>query len=173
MHGNNPTRDWIEAELTRHAADGRIKSWQRHPDFGRYGNAPKWEVRLNPVSVPAGAGLLYGTVPLKTYQEGRLFCAALASAEKMPQAAGIAEQIRRSMGGYTQEQLQESFDLVCSRDNWKDPVRCVLPADLTAEDRRRIEIAITHFTGSVAQWSLDADGCWVVEAAGYYAAIGG
>ena len=75
MHGNNPTRDYIEGELTRHAAAGRIRSWKRLPL--NYGGAPKWEVELTLGGVPPD-----GTVPIRTYQEGKLVCAALASAEQ-------------------------------------------------------------------------------------------
>jgi hypothetical protein len=80
MHGNNPTRDSIENALTHHASQGRIRSWRQHPDFGRYGNAPKWQVELAGNAVGPQGG---STVEIRTYQEGHLFCSALASAEQV------------------------------------------------------------------------------------------
>ena len=73
MHGNNPTRDSIERALDFAVTEGLIRSWQRT----RPPDRRKWVVEVNP-SVHSADGL--GTYPISTYQEGRLFCAALASA---------------------------------------------------------------------------------------------
>lgn len=214
MHGNNPTRDWIEGELTRHAAEGRIRSWKRLPL--NYGGAPKWEVQLNDVHVTGDhCGVPTGqdgipVVPLKTYQEGKLFCAALASAEwryrrAMDEAAETVERYREAAGiepgqddteyltdyetldralaggslsplevpfGFTLEVLREAFERVCCVKDWKDPVSCELPADLTPDDVQLITAAVMCFTGTMPEWSRDGDGGnWNVRAAGYYASI--
>jgi hypothetical protein len=183
MHGNNPTRDSIERALAHHAQTGAIRSWKRL-DL-TYSGAPKWEVTFNPEVHDA-------TVPVKTYQEGKLVCGALASAEARYNRAAekaaeviaryqeaataggtIDDYLKRSMGGYTDEQLRAAFERVACRSNWKDPIACDLPADLTDDDRRMIDTAITHWTGSIAEWTRDGDGgCWTVRAAGYYASIG-
>ena len=73
MHGKNPTRDSIERALDFAVTEGLIRSWQRT----RPPDRRKWVVEVNP-SVHSADGL--GTYPISTYQEGRLFCAALASA---------------------------------------------------------------------------------------------
>ena len=74
MHGNNPARDSIERALDFAVTEGLIRSWKRLAGFGA---APKWEVEVHP-NVHSADGL--GTYPIRTYQEGKLFCAALASA---------------------------------------------------------------------------------------------
>lgn len=73
MHGNNPARDSIERALDFAVTEGLIRSWKRP----RPPDTTKWVVEVNP-SVHSADGL--GTYPIRTYQEGQLFCAALASA---------------------------------------------------------------------------------------------
>jgi hypothetical protein len=97
VHGNNPTRDWIEGELARHASEQRIKGWRRCTQA--WSGAPKWLVDLNPVHVAGDhCGISAdGGVALKTYQEAKLFCAALASAEHIYRRTldEVAEKLER------------------------------------------------------------------------------
>lgn len=180
MHGNNPTRDSIEQALTHHAQTGAIKAWTRHPDFGRHSGAPKWRVTLaGNARGPQGDG----DMEIRTYQEGKLICAALASAETIraldvlkdttiTAVSQIDEWIAKSMNGFTQEELSEAFQQVMPQDGWKNPIDCRLGI-LTDTERRAIDTAITHFTGGVAEWTRDGDdGDWIVTAPGYYACIG-
>lgn len=70
---------------------------------------------------------------------------------------------------YTQEQLKEAFDTVCSKQHWK------LPIDTTIEnaDLNLIEYAIIHFTGSVPTFTPIMGTAVVrVQADGYYIAVG-
>lgn len=76
MHGNNPTQDSIERALAFAVTEGLIRSWRQVPFHGGARHA-KWEVEVN-ASVHSADGL--GTYVIRTYHEGQLFCAALASA---------------------------------------------------------------------------------------------
>lgn len=96
MHGNNPTRDSIERALDFAVTEGLIRSWKRLPLPG----PAKWEVEVNP-SVHSADGL--GTYPIRTYQEGLLFCAALASARsgvqpRLDAYAELVDRYRETMG---------------------------------------------------------------------------
>ena len=75
MHGNNPTREYIETALADAGGIGLIDSWMRLPGYGPHA---KWLVTLNKHLVAPPA--LAGEVELRTYAEAKLFCAALASA---------------------------------------------------------------------------------------------
>jgi hypothetical protein len=97
MHGNNPTRDSIERALDFAVTEGLIRSWKR-VDMHPYGRA-KWEVEVHP-NVHSADGL--GTYPIRTYQEGLLFCAALASARsglrpKIDAWAGLVGEYRAAL----------------------------------------------------------------------------
>jgi hypothetical protein len=76
MHGNNPTSDSIERALDFAVSEGLIRSWKQVPFAGGARHA-KWEVEVHP-NVHSADGL--GTYVLRTYQEAKLFCAALISA---------------------------------------------------------------------------------------------
>lgn len=76
MHGNNPTQDSIERALDFAVSEGLIRSWREVPFAGGARHA-KWEVEVHP-NVHSADGL--GTYVIRTYQEAKLFCAALVSA---------------------------------------------------------------------------------------------
>jgi hypothetical protein len=69
-------------------------------------------------------------------------------------------------GGYTHEQLHESFNLVTAdMEDWKMPIDVVLPA---GTDTRLVDYAITYFTGSVATIIHEESGNVRIAAEGYY-----
>jgi hypothetical protein len=82
-----PMKDSIENALTHHAGTGLIRGWRRAPHQA-WSGAPKWIVDLNPgvhvILLDRHDKSPYGSAALTTYAEARLFCAALASAEKRP-----------------------------------------------------------------------------------------
>lgn len=69
-----PARDSIERALDFAVSEDLIRSWKRLPG---YGAAAKWEIEVHS-NVHSADGL--GTYPIRTYQEAKLVCAALASA---------------------------------------------------------------------------------------------
>lgn len=106
MHGNNPTRDSIERALDFAVREGLIRSWKRLPAIG---GGPKWEAEVN-ASVHSADGL--GTYPIRTYQEGLLFCAALASARTgfLSKARRAAEHAAaRALEGYRGADLDDEM----------------------------------------------------------------
>lgn len=76
------------------------------------------------------------------------------------------------LGGYTEQQLKASFDLVCDKTNWKLPIDATLPSITPLAARKQLAFAITFYTGSVATFSKTASGKLRVTAPGYYAAVG-
>jgi hypothetical protein len=179
MHGNNPTRTYIETVFQQAAGEGLIAGWKRLTV--NYGGAPKWRLTFHPsvTFTEPGSGIVDGTAEVRTYREGQLVAAALESARKALRkalaspSAALDTWMEKAMGGYTTDQLSEAFDRVKPRGNWKLPVDARLPADLTDEDRRCIDTAITFYTGGIATWQRDGDqGDWIVTAPGYYACIG-
>ena len=96
---DNPDRAAIEQALSAACMRGQLHSWERyHASKGPGQN--KWQVTLNPGwrapdgrIVPAD-----GVVVIRTYQEGRLFCAALATtlaADPGSLAGQLDEQLAR------------------------------------------------------------------------------
>lgn len=81
------------------------------------------------------------------------------------QAAWEAETIHE---GYQIALLRLAFDAVKDRDNWKMPVA----APIQASERDIVAKAITFYTGSVARFSPLPGGRLLVEADGYYRAVG-
>lgn len=114
MHGNNPTRDSIERALDFAVSEGLIRSWRRLPLPG----PAKWEVEVNP-SVHSADGL--GTYTIRTYQEGLLFCAALASARSgtQPRLDAYAELVDR---------YREAFGLLNEDDDETEACEIQTPA---------------------------------------------
>ena len=74
-----------------------------------------------------------------------------------------------SPGGHTIAQLRAAFEDVADDDNWKGPIR----STCDPEDMEIVGEAIQFFTGSVAKFHEEyVPGKLLVEAAGYYAAVG-
>jgi len=76
---------------------------------------------------------------------------------------------------FTQSELEEAFNKVAPKDNWK------MPVDATAEfssvrERIALHVAVPFFTGSVPTLEFVTDNgefsTYKVKAAGYYEAIG-
>jgi hypothetical protein len=99
MHGNNPARDSIENALSAACNRGQIHSWERLPGYGPHA---KWQIRLNmPARGPQGDAHM----EIRTYAEGHLVAAALASAAMAaPEPGALAgqldEQLRHLPGGH-------------------------------------------------------------------------
>lgn len=69
---------------------------------------------------------------------------------------------------YTQEQLEQAFDLVADKKHWKNPINAVIPLE---SDQALIREAVIHFTGSVPTFVRTSKGI-KVTANGYYLTIG-
>ena len=108
MHGNNPTRDSIERALDFAVTEGLIRSWKEVPFAGGARHA-KWEVEVHP-NVHSADGL--GTYLIRTYHEGLLFCAALASARSgtQPRLDAWAEEVDRLKQRYCPDGEEEGND---------------------------------------------------------------
>lgn len=70
--------------------------------------------------------------------------------------------------GFTRRQLNDAFNLVKDRKNWKYPVNALVPRDV---DRNLIASAVIFYTGSVPTFTREGRKLRV-RAAGYYNAIG-
>lgn len=71
-------------------------------------------------------------------------------------------------GDYFISELREAFEQVEDMKNWKNPIDAVIHWS----DRKIVEAAIIHFTGSVPTFTKTSAGHLWVKAAGYYSAIG-
>lgn len=76
------------------------------------------------------------------------------------------------MGGYTDKELNDAFNLVANKENWKLPISATLPSITSASKRKLIAFAVTFYTGSVATFGKTASGKLLITAPGYYAAVG-
>jgi hypothetical protein len=71
-----------------------------------------------------------------------------------------------------QVRMQRLFKRVADKNNWKNPINCFVPI-LTEAEKTAMSAAITHFTGSSAEFHDDKRKKTThVTAAGYYEAIG-
>ncbi len=72
--------------------------------------------------------------------------------------------------GYTHIELHTAFELICNKENWKEPI----DAEILAEDFDVCQEACSFITGSALVQVSDEtdDGKIQVEADGYYVAIG-
>jgi hypothetical protein len=106
MHGSNPTRDSIENALNAATANELIKSWTRLPGYGPHA---KWRVVLNGGAVGPQGG---GDMEIRTYTEGKLVCAALASAQHGAQRRldVWAEEVDRLKQRYCPDGEEEGND---------------------------------------------------------------
>lgn len=76
------------------------------------------------------------------------------------------------LGGYTEEQLAASFNLVCDKTNWKLPISAILPGDSPETALKQIAFAVGFYTGGFAKIRKLPNGKWSVTAPGYYASVG-
>lgn len=90
-----------------------------------------------------------------------------SKAEKMPfldeeELNGIA------VGDYTLLELHAAFDLIKDNEHYKNPVHATIPR----EDFAITSVACSFFTGSALDIAETTDTHYVVEAEGYFAAMG-
>lgn len=69
---------------------------------------------------------------------------------------------------YTQEQLEQAFNLVKDKTNWKNPIKAKVPLDTDIE---LITEAVIHFTGGSPE-IVQRKTHYQVSASGYYLCIG-
>lgn len=73
--------------------------------------------------------------------------------------------------GFTRRALQEAFNRVSNKENWKFPINTVLPLETPVAELNTISAAVIFFTGSVATIKRAPNGVHVT-ADGYYLAVG-
>ena len=61
------------------------------------------------------------------------------------------DDTRKVYLGYTQKELQEAFNLVVNKSNWKDPTSTKISKKNLDKYRKVIEAAVPYFTGSCAE----------------------
>lgn len=73
----------------------------------------------------------------------------------------------------TRRELSEAFDLVKDRENWKNPIDCVLDESaITDEVQALISEAVNFFAGCEAHFIPRGNGRINVQAKGYYLSLG-
>jgi len=75
------------------------------------------------------------------------------------------------LGGYTESQLREAFDLVCDEDHWKDEVDCKVAVPHGTDLAAFVELvrfAILFFTATAATVTRPGNRSVRVEADGYW-----
>ena len=79
-------------------------------------------------------------------------------------------------GGFTRYELQEAFNLVANKKDWKDPTCTEISKKNLSKYRKVIEEAVPFFTGSCAEFTHRRDSnCRIThwcEFDGYYVAMG-
>ena len=79
-------------------------------------------------------------------------------------------------GGFTRYELQEAFNLVVNKTNWKNPTCTKISKRNLSKYRRVIEQAVPFFTGSCAEFTYSTDSLGRIthwcEFDGYYMCIG-
>lgn len=78
--------------------------------------------------------------------------------------------LEKVFAGYTQQELQDVFNLVKNRTHWKRRINKTLV--LTGEQQRLVSAAISYFCGSPSEFQQLPNGKVRVTAPGYYACIG-
>lgn len=71
-------------------------------------------------------------------------------------------------GDYTLLELHAAFDLIKDKEHYKNPIQATIPR----EDFAITSAACSFFTGSMLDISETTDTHYVVEAVGYFEAIG-
>ena len=77
-------------------------------------------------------------------------------------------------GGFTRYELQEAFNLVANKSDWKDPTRTKIKYQTLIDNKKVIEEAVIFFTGSCAEFyytGTKRKTYWVAFD-GYYLAMG-
>lgn len=87
-------------------------------------------------------------------------------------AANAADFAASLLGGYTEAELSAAFSRVANKENWKLPIKSLLPSITSHKERAKIAYAIKFYTGSVATFGKAPTGHLLVTAPGYYAAVG-
>jgi len=78
-------------------------------------------------------------------------------------------------GGFTRYELQEAFNLVANKSDWKDPTHTKISKKNLDKYKKVIEEAVIFFTGSCAEFyytGTKRKTYWVAFD-GYYLAMGG
>ena len=78
-------------------------------------------------------------------------------------------------GGFTRYELQEAFNLVANKSDWKDPTHTKISKKNLDKYKKVIEEAVIFFTGSCAEFyytGTKRKTYWVAFD-GYYMAMGG
>jgi hypothetical protein len=95
--------------------------------------------------------------------------AAFAATPKVAAHPFAADMTQVVDGCYTLGELHAAMEAIQDRDNWKNPIRCAIPAG-------RLDVAskaAAFFTGApLTVEAVTADRMAVVSAPGYYATIG-
>ena len=96
-------------------------------------------------------------------------------ARQEEELAGL-DDTKKVYRGYTQKELQEAFNLVVNKSNWKDPTCTKISKKNLDKYHRVIEAAVIYFTGSCAEFTYDVDSIgrktYWCEFDGYYMCIG-
>jgi hypothetical protein len=98
--------------------------------------------------------------------------------EKARQEDELADldDVEKVYCGYTQKELQEAFNLVANKSNWKDPTCTKISKKNLDKYRKVIEAAVPYFTGSCAEFTYSEDSIgrktYWCEFDGYYICIG-
>ena len=86
------------------------------------------------------------------------------------------EDTKKVYRGYTQKELQEAFNLVVNKSNWKDPTSTKISKKNLDKYQEVIRAAVIYYTGSCAEFTYDIDSIgrttYWCEFDGYYMCIG-
>lgn len=67
-----------------------------------------------------------------------------------------------------QEELENYFEKICNKRNWKEEINALIPKD----EYNNYAQAVAHFTGSELEILQKDDQQYLVYASGYYLTIG-
>ena len=70
---------------------------------------------------------------------------------------------------YTQSQLEQAFQKVQNKNHWKGPI----DSYIQAHERDLISAAISHFTATQANFTIQSNGWLRVKAKGYRLGLAG
>lgn len=73
------------------------------------------------------------------------------------------------LGGYTETQLSEAFDMIRPTENWKMPIDAVIRDNDNVE---LVQYACMFYTGDYGTVTDNNDGTYRIRAPGYYMTIG-
>ena len=96
-------------------------------------------------------------------------------ARQEEELAGL-DDTKKVYRGYTQKELQEAFNLVVNKSDWKDPTCTKISKKNLDKYQTVIEAAVPYFTGSCAEFVYSKDSLgrttYWCEFDGYYVCIG-